>query len=771
MDVSKVDLFSLFLANCQEVNVHRSNPLFLLCITTLVLSCLSVTSFSATAADVDVKSHQELIAKIRPSVMTIRVNGRDGDAMGLGTGFVIDSAGLIATNFHVIDEGRPFTVEMASGKRLRVTSVEASDRANDLVLIRVDPENETLKAIEFAEPMSCDQGTRVLAFGNPLGLEGSVVEGIVSAQREIEGRMLLQLAMPVEPGNSGGPLVDLDGRVHGIINMKSAIDDNLGFAIPIDQLISLRDHPNPVSIDRWIRLGNMNEESWTTLFGAVWQQRNGHITARGLGNGFGGRSLCLSKSDIPKRPFEISVEVRMDDEAGAAGLVFHSDGQDRHYGFYPSSGRLRLTCFMGPSIYSWQVLKEVASEHYLLDQWNQLKVRIDNESIRCFVNGQLVIESRDAQLTHGQVGLAKFRDTKPDFKRFQIGTELPSEALSESAQKWLGQLDVPSIDLDSLRTEQVQDLGESSELSSRELTRRAVKLEKQAAQFRRIAHDVQRTVTIQRLHKLLEAKPDEQLLQGALLIAALDNPDIDIDAYKIRIEEMAAEVLSELPADATSVQKQVALHRYLFDENGFHGSRSEYYHPANSHLNRVIDDREGLPITMSILYMELGRRLGLRIEGVGLPGHFVVKHVGDEKDDQRNGDQLNGDQLIDVFDRGKLLTRSEAADIVASHARRPLRDEDLRGSTSTEILTRVLNNLLGIAGDGKDAEAMLRYTEGLVAINPGMVDFRMMRAQLRGITGRYTAAREELDWLLENNPPELDRELVERMRSALPNQK
>jgi len=732
---------------------------------------LSVTSFSATAADVDVKSHQELIAKIRPSVMTIRVNGRDGDAMGLGTGFVIDSAGLIATNFHVIDEGRPFTVEMASGKRLRVTSVEASDRANDLVLIRVDPENETLKAIEFAEPMSCDQGTRVLAFGNPLGLEGSVVEGIVSAQREIEGRMLLQLAMPVEPGNSGGPLVDLDGRVHGIINMKSAIDDNLGFAIPIDQLISLRDHPNPVSIDRWIRLGNMNEESWTTLFGAVWQQRNGHITARGLGNGFGGRSLCLSKSDIPKRPFEISVEVRMDDEAGAAGLVFHSDGQDRHYGFYPSSGRLRLTCFMGPSIYSWQVLKEVASEHYLLDQWNQLKVRIDNESIRCFVNGQLVIESRDAQLTHGQVGLAKFRDTKPDFKRFQIGTELPSEALSESAQKWLGQLDVPSIDLDSLRTEQVQDLGESSELSSRELTRRAVKLEKQAAQFRRIAHDVQRTVTIQRLHKLLEAKPDEQLLQGALLIAALDNPDIDIDAYKIRIEEMAAEVLSELPADATSVQKQVALHRYLFDENGFHGSRSEYYHPANSHLNRVIDDREGLPITMSILYMELGRRLGLRIEGVGLPGHFVVKHVGDEKDDQRNGDQLNGDQLIDVFDRGKLLTRSEAADIVASHARRPLRDEDLRGSTSTEILTRVLNNLLGIAGDGKDAEAMLRYTEGLVAINPGMVDFRMMRAQLRGITGRYTAAREELDWLLENNPPELDRELVERMRSALPNQK
>jgi len=128
----------------------------------------------------------------------------------------------------------------------------------------------------------------------------------------------------------------------------------------------------------------------------------------------------------------------------------------------------------------------------------------------------------------------------------------------------------------------------------------------------------------------------------------------------------------------------------------------------------------------------------------------------------------NESQLIDVFDRGKLLTRDEAADIVVQQTRRPLRDDDLRGSTSTEILTRVLNNLLGIAGNGKDAEALLRYTEALVAINPEVTNFRMMRAQLRGITGRHTAAREELNWLLENDPPDLDRELVERMRAALP---
>ena len=732
---------------------QSSHHFFLLTIMTLVLM-----SATAIAAEVDTKSHRPLIAKIQPSVMTIRVSGRDGDAIGLGTGFVIDSTGLIATNFHVIDEGRPFTIETAGGKQLRVVSVEASNRVSDLVLLRVDPGNETLTAIEFAAPNSCEQGTRVLAFGNPLGLEGSVVEGIVSAQREVDGRPLLQLAMPVEPGNSGGPLVDLDGRVHGIINMKSAIDDNLGFAIPIDQLVTLRDNPNPISFDRWVRLGKMNEERWTTLLGADWQQRNGRITARGLGSGFGGRALCLLKSDLPKQPFEVSVAVHLDDEAGAAGLVFHSDGHDRHYGFYPSGGRLRLTCFLGPSVYSWQVIEEVDSEYYLPNQWNQLKVRVDNARIQCFVNGHLVIESTDTQLTEGQVGLAKFRDTKPEFKRFDVGTELPNEVMSESAQKWLTQLADLPVGIYALGAEQIKGLGESSEESSRELLRRAAMLELQAKQFRQVASDVQQMATIQRLSKLAETNADERLLQGALLIAALDNPDIDIEAYKDRIDEMVGEVRVDLPVDATSVQKRASLHRYLFDENGFHGSRSEYYHPANSHLNRVIDDREGLPITMSILYMELAQRLGLRTEGVGLPGHFVVKHVIDE----------NESQLIDVFDRGKLLTRDEAADIVVQQTRRPLRDDDLRGSTSTEILTRVLNNLLGIAGNGKDAEALLRYTEALVAINPEVTNFRMMRAQLRGITGRHTAAREELNWLLENDPPDLDRELVERMRAALP---
>ena len=177
---------------------------------------------------------KRVIQSVSPAVAIIRVNGRDGQEIGIGTGFVIDANGLIATNFHVITEGRPFTIELPSGRMLPVLAVESSDRSSDLALLRVDVGNEKIPSLELSDKPLPSRGSRVLAFGNPLGMRDSVVTGIVSAIQDIEGREMIQLAMPIQPGNSGGPLVDSQGKVIGIINMKSAIDDNLGFAIPIN---------------------------------------------------------------------------------------------------------------------------------------------------------------------------------------------------------------------------------------------------------------------------------------------------------------------------------------------------------------------------------------------------------------------------------------------------------------------------------------------------------------------------------------------------------
>ena len=700
---------------------------------------------------------KELIESVNPSVATIRVNGRDGQQMGIGTGFVIDANGLIATNFHVITEGRPFTVELSSGRVLPVLAVESSDRTSDLALLRVDIGEDKIPSLELATDSLPGKGSRVLAFGNPLGMRDSVVTGIVSAIQEIEGREMIQLAMPTQPGNSGGPLVDSDGKVIGIINMKSAIDDNLGFAIPISQLDPLREKSNPVMYERWINLGRVNEKKWLPLFNATWNQRGGMIMARGTGSGFGGRTLCLSKSEVPEPTFEVAVRVRLDQESGAAGIAFHSDGENRHYGFYPSNGQLRLTCFKGPSVYSWEVLKEVRSKYYLPGEWNRLRVRIEPGKLQCFVNGQLVIESSDTQLTSGKSGLVKFRDTKPDFKRFEIGADLAVPPMTKQAEALIGDIFSHPSRLRELTPTDIMDLGETDEASNLKIKQRVASLEKQAAELRRLAADVTIAPILRELAQLARNDPDNMLLQGSLLIAKLDNPDIDVDAYVARVDEMGKEISEKIKGTDDADTKRDALHTYLFQENGFHGGSAEYYHPANSHLNRVIDDREGLPITLSILYMELGRRIGIEVEGVGLPGHFIVRQVIDAKDQK----------LIDVFERGKVLTMDEAANMVTNRSNRSITTADFRSQDPIEILNRVLGNLIGVAGNQQDAEAINRYCEASVAIQPDSIIARRMRSQIRMMTRRDAAAIRDLDWLIDHDDEGFSQAEATRLRETV----
>src|SRR5262245_24374724 len=282
-----------------------------------------VLTAAALAEDSAPQTVKALTAKVRPSIVVITYAGRDGNQQGLGTGFVIDKSGLIATNLHVIGEARPISVQTADGKSLAVKAIHASDRALDLAILKVDSENLSPLTISNEKPAA---GEPVVVMGNPQGLKHSVVTGVISGVREIDGRNMLQLAIPVEPGNSGGPVVDLQGRVLGVVTMKSAVTENLGFAVAASDLNSLRDKPNSVPIDRWLTIGAIDRSQWEPLFGARWQQRAGRIVVDGLGSGFGGRSLLVAKADLPQPPFELAVTVKLDDESGAAGLIFHSDG-------------------------------------------------------------------------------------------------------------------------------------------------------------------------------------------------------------------------------------------------------------------------------------------------------------------------------------------------------------------------------------------------------------------------------------------------------------
>jgi regulator of sirC expression with transglutaminase-like and TPR domain len=702
-------------------------------------------------------SVKDLAAKVKSSIVVISQGGREGGQQGLGTGFVIDKSGLIATNLHVIGESRPINVQTAEGKTLTVKAVHASDRALDLAIIQV-AESE-LPAIDLGDVAMLAQGEPVVVMGNPQGLKHSVVSGVISGTREIDGRDMLQIAIPVEPGNSGGPVLDMQGRALGIVTMKSLVTQNLGFAVSIDDLKSLLEKPNPVPLDRWLTIGSIDRSQWEPLFGARWQQRAGRILVDGLGAGFGGRSLLLASEAPPELPYEVAVNVKLGDEAGAAGLVFHADGRDQHYGFYPSSGKLRLSRFEGPDVFSWQVLFDKPSEHYKPGEWNRLKVRVEKDKLQCFVNDELVIESTDDAFTRGRVGLAKFRNTAAEFRRFAIARELPSSRPdAEALAKLAGEIEkLPPLAEANEQTVASLAIDNGGDAQGA-LLARAAELEGRAAELKRLAADVRTQVVVAELEKLAGPEVEKiDLLRAALTIARLDEEDLEVDAYVAHVERMAEDVKKKLPADATESQKVAALNDYLFKDNGFHGSRTDYYHRANSYLSRVIDDREGLPITLSVLYIELGARLGLKIEGVGLPAHFVVRHVPAEGEPQ----------LIDVFEGAIALSRDDAEKKIRELTGEPPLEAHFAAVSERQILLRILTNLIGNAQQpekGPDREALIRYESAMLALDPALVRDRGLRAVCRWETGRTGSAVADLQVILDAKPEGIDLAELRKMQ-------
>jgi regulator of sirC expression with transglutaminase-like and TPR domain len=546
----------------------------------------------------------------------------------------------------------------------------------------------------------------------------------------------------------------MQGRVHGLLTMKSAVTENLGFAMPSNALKTLIAKPNPTLMSRWLTIDPLDPQKWTTLFGARWQQRPGRILVDGMGSGFGGRSLCLSQLPLPEAPFEIAVSVKLNHEAGAAGLVFCADGSDVHYGFYPSNGKLRLSRFDGPDVTSWNVLTEVQNANYRQGDWNALKVRFEKGKIQCFVNDSPAIESTDARLSSGKVGLAKFRATEAEFRSFRVGKGLADDVALRLKQA------VNELPADAAaRPETAAKFADDSLAGVATLRQRALELEQQAQQLKKLALSVHQRRVEKELAKLLDKPHDDEidLFHAALLVSLLDNEELDVEGYRQEIERMALEISKEIPAEAEAAARLAALNKYLFDEHGFHGSRSNYYHRSRSYVNEVIDDREGLPITLSVIYIELSRKIGLKVAGVGLPGHFMVRHEPSQGDAQ----------LIDVFERGQVVPRADAEKLVREVTERAPTDADFAAASKRAIIVRMLGNLRGLAERASDAEGLLRYLNAIVAITPDAGEPRWTRARLLLYSGRRAEAIVDADWLLEHHPEGINLNQVDELRRAL----
>jgi regulator of sirC expression with transglutaminase-like and TPR domain len=702
----------------------------------------------------DAKDFKNLATLIKPSVVVIESVDRNGYEGGRGTGFVVREDGVIATNFHVIGEHRDFSVRLSDGRTFRPHSILAIDRDRDLALIKI--EAKKLPVLQLGNSQDLIPGQAVLSIGNPLGYEHSVSRGVIAAIRELEfgdGRPMVQVAIPIEPGSSGSPALDLNGNVIAILSIKSG--GAMGFGVPVNELKKLLGDLAPIPIKNWLTIGALDELEWKAMMNGSWKQRAGIISAVGLGNGFGGRMLCLNQTKFPKLPYEIEVEVKLENESGAAGLVFHSDGKDRHYGFYPTNGSLRLTRFEGPNVFSWTILQTIPSEAYRLNEWNRLRVRLEeNGRMICSVNDEVVVDLVDRGLESGQVGLCKFREPTARFRFFRVSKRFPKSKVTPAFTNQVRKLVRPLLHRNSLETSEIDELVNMGNPTPQALRDHAMDLEKKAKEIKRLAGEVRERLVIEELAKSLriEERGSVDLLRSALLIARLDNENFDLDSYLEKADLLASKIEKSFAKSSTQEEKLLILVQQLFDEMGFHGSTLDYHHRSNSYMNEVIDDREGLPITLSILLIELANRLDLPVSGLGLPGHFmaIYKEVPPaEKSGKGNSREL----LIDSFG-GKIVSREEASRITGV----TLEEEDFKPVSNRDIITRMLRNLIQSAEREEDSVARLRYVDAIIAIDPNDRYTRAMRAMIHYGEGRFTDALIDIDYLIEKNPdaPELD---------------
>jgi regulator of sirC expression with transglutaminase-like and TPR domain len=239
------------------------------------------------------------------------------------------------------------------------------------------------------------------------------------------------------------------------------------------------------------------------------------------------------------------------------------------------------------------------------------------------------------------------------------------------------------------------------------------------------------------------AEPELNLARATLLIAAEEYPQLTPEPYLRRLDELAERVRDRDCDERAPVVVLQDVSRVLFEEEGFRGNSEDYYDPRNSFLNDVMDRRIGIPITLSVIYLEVGWRLGLPLHGVNFPGHFLVRYEGEAL-------QL----LVDPFQRGLVRFEDEAQDLldhVYGGAVR-MQQEFLRKADRKDILVRILANLKGNYLNRRDDVRALAAIERILLLRPESADEERDRGIVLTRMDRNVEATEALQRYLALAP-------------------
>ena len=251
------------------------------------------------------------------------------------------------------------------------------------------------------------------------------------------------------------------------------------------------------------------------------------------------------------------------------------------------------------------------------------------------------------------------------------------------------------------------------------------------------------------------SNPDPELATSALLIARLGYPRLDPAPYLAKLDKMGkavAERLSEADGHGTSHGPIDLLNRYLFDDQGFTGNTNDYEDPRNSFFNQVLERRTGIPITLALVYIEVARRAGVRVDGVNFPGHFLLRFpLGTEHGH-------NNAVFVDPFRRGAVMSEADCRSLLRERAGEAIefQPQMLVPATKQQILVRVLVNLKRIYVRMRSFPQGFALTELLLALDPSALNELRDRGLLAYQLNDFTAALRDLEAYLRfasSGPP------------------
>ena len=229
--------------------------------------------------------------------------------------------------------------------------------------------------------------------------------------------------------------------------------------------------------------------------------------------------------------------------------------------------------------------------------------------------------------------------------------------------------------------------------------------------------------------------------RSALIIALEEYPELDIQLYLRKLDTFAAQAETLIGIDKSPINCIESINEILFVQEGLRGNHKDYYDPRNSYLNAVLDRRLGIPITLSIIYIEVARRIGFKIDGMGVPGHFLIKHIAQDRD-----------IIIDAFEMGRILTLNDCQELIDEihNGAVTLNASLLQPMEKRAIITRMLYNLKGIYTQKEEHQKALAIIDKILALNPWTPSEMRDRGLLYMETSLFAKALADLESYLKN---------------------